>query len=70
MHDAAAGLAAAAAGVKSIDSFYDSDSELFKNATSLSLLAQQQRLVMQYDIFAAVYQFTQVPRACCSSFYC
>lgn len=69
MHDAAAGLAATAANVKSIDSFFDSESEPFKNATSLPLLAQQQRLMMQYDIFATVYQFTQVPCTCCSSFH-
>lgn len=61
-HDVA-GLTAWAANARGVNSFFDSDSEPYKNTTDASLLAQQQRLIMQYDAMAAVYQFTQVPHA-------
>ncbi len=46
--------------MRSVNSFYESDSEPYKNSTVPSLQAQQQLLLMQYDIWASVYQFTQV----------
>ena len=61
-HDVA-GLTAWAANARGVNSFFDSDSEPYKNATDASLLAQQQRLIMQYDAMASVYQFTQVLHA-------
>ena len=61
--DTASGLTAWAANVRSVNSFYESDSEPYKNSTVPSLQAQKQLLLMQYDIWASVYQFTQV-KAC------
>ncbi len=53
-------MTAWAANLESINRYYDSDSEIFKNSSEPALLAQQQRLLVRYDTFAAVYQFTQV----------
>ena len=56
----AAGLTAWAANARSVNSYFDSDAAIYKDSDSAALRAQQQRLLMQYDVFAAVYQFTQV----------
>ena len=55
-----AGMTAWAANLECVNRSYDSDSEVFKNSSEPALLAQQQRLLVRYDTFAAVYQFTQV----------
>jgi hypothetical protein len=57
---AAAGLTAWAANARSVNSYFDSDAAIYKDTDSADLRAQQQRLLLQYDVFAAVYQFTQV----------
>ena len=59
----ATGLTAWAANARSVNSYYESASEPYDNSTVPSLQAQQQLLLMQYDIWASVYQFTQV-KAC------
>jgi len=63
--DNASGLTAWAANVRSVNSYYESASEPYKNSTVPSLQVQQQRLLMQYDIWASVYQFTQVKAILC-----
>lgn len=50
--------------MESSSTFYDLDSESFRNTTDLTLLAHQQRLYIRYDTFASVYQFTQVNPSC------
>jgi hypothetical protein len=57
---AAAGLTAWASNARSVNSYFDSDAAIYKDTDSAALRAQQQRLLLQYDVFAAVYQFTQV----------
>ena len=60
----ATGLTAWAANARSVNSYYESASEPYDNSTVPSLQAQQQLLLMQYDIWASVYQFTQVTVLC------
>ena len=58
------GLTAWAANARSVNSYYESASEPYQNTSVPSLQAQQQLLLMQYDIWASVYQFTQVTPVC------
>ena len=57
-------MTAWAANLESLSTFYDLDSESFRNTTDPTLLVQQQRLYIRYDTFASVYQFTQVNPSC------